>query len=145
MKVLILLSVVAAAFALPKEYDCPANSHYDECGTACPDTCDNYKDPPLFCIRMCNPGCHCDKGYVRVKEDVEECLKPEQCPNSANELFVDESACDQPKVIGHCLAAFRRYYFNKESGECEEFIYGGCGANDNNFLTKEECEETCLA
>ncbi|CAL1298895.1 unnamed protein product [Larinioides sclopetarius] len=84
MKVLVLLLLVAVALAMPEEYDCPANSHYEECGTACPTSCDNYKDPP-FCIRMCNPGCHCDKGYVRVKEDVEECIKPKQCPKEEEE------------------------------------------------------------
>ncbi|XP_055940116.1 venom peptide SjAPI-2-like [Argiope bruennichi] len=83
MKVLVLLSLVVVAFALPEEYDCPANSRYQSCGTACPLTCDNYKNPPKFCILMCNPGCHCDKGYVRVEKNIEECVKPEKCPSSA--------------------------------------------------------------
>lgn len=26
---------------------------------------------------------------------------------------------------------------------CESFIFGGCNGNDNNFLTPNECYETC--
>ena len=29
------------------------------------------------------------------------------------------------------------------SGVCEEFIYGGCGGNENNFETLEECNQQC--
>lgn len=29
-------------------------------------------------------------------------------------------------------------------GACAWFTYGGCGANSNNFLTREDCENTCI-
>lgn len=53
--------------------------------------------------------------------------------------FVD--ACTLPKVTGPCFAAHRRWYAN--NGECEEFIYGGCRGNLNNFPTREACEAAC--
>ena len=51
--------------------------------------------------------------------------------------------CMQPKKVGHCKAAIRRWYYNKKAGECLKFIYGGCQGNDNNFKTQEECEKKC--
>ena len=45
----------------------------------------------------------------------------------------------------YCIALFERYYYDKESGKCKEFGYGGCGATKNNFETLSECEETCKA
>ena len=49
----------------------------------------------------------------------------------------------QPKKVGPCKAALRRWYYNKKAGECLKFIYGGCQGNDNNFKTQEDCEKKC--
>jgi len=38
-----------------------------------------------------------------------------------------------------------RYFYNSTSEQCENFIYGGCLGNDNNFETQESCAEECLA
>nr|CAX74161.1 Kunitz-type protease inhibitor 2 precursor [Schistosoma japonicum] len=51
--------------------------------------------------------------------------------------------CLQPRVTGKCRASLLRWVWNPQANTCEEFIYGGCGANENNFLTKEECETVC--
>ncbi|XP_043242907.1 actinia tenebrosa protease inhibitors-like [Amphibalanus amphitrite] len=51
--------------------------------------------------------------------------------------------CRLPKVVGPCLAAIPRYYFNGK--RCAQFIYGGCGGNANNFRTVGECRKTCRA
>ena len=44
---------------------------------------------------------------------------------------------------GVCRAALPRWYYNIISGKCEQFIYGGCGGNENNFGTSDECEGNC--
>ena len=51
--------------------------------------------------------------------------------------------CKLPKVTGPCRAAARRWYFNKVTGKCQQFIYGGCRGNRNNFNTRKECEKKC--
>lgn len=51
--------------------------------------------------------------------------------------------CYLPSVCGNCKALFRRFFFNASSQQCEEFIYGGCGGNRNNFETKGECFQAC--
>jgi len=44
---------------------------------------------------------------------------------------------------GPCMALMHRYGFDKESGKCKKFIYGGCRGNANNFKSLEECERAC--
>ena len=51
--------------------------------------------------------------------------------------------CSLEAERGLCRGYFPRHYYNGKSGKCEKFIYGGCGGNDNNFATQEECEKSC--
>lgn len=36
-----------------------------------------------------------------------------------------------------------RFYFNPSKQDCSVFIYGGCGGNGNNFVSKRECLDFC--
>ncbi|PRD20074.1 UNVERIFIED_CONTAM: Carboxypeptidase inhibitor SmCI [Trichonephila clavipes] len=67
----------------------------------------------------------------------------EECYNKCGAL-ASSNPCEQEKKVGPCRAAFRKYFFNKESGKCELFHYGGCQGNDNRFNTQEECEAVCV-
>ncbi|CAL1298894.1 unnamed protein product [Larinioides sclopetarius] len=197
MMLVVVLALVAGAFALQ---DCSVNSHYESCGTACPLTCDNYKNPPKVCVLMCNPGCHCDAGYVKAEDG--SCVMPETCPSRAPEVCGENErysgcgtacplTCDNfdnpPKICpamcrigceckkgyirspdgrcvtpedcpnrssiekncedkpdrGMCLAYFPAYYYDKETNTCKKFIYGGCQGNGNRYRTEEECLENC--
>ncbi|XP_077551722.1 BPTI/Kunitz domain-containing protein-like [Haemaphysalis longicornis] len=51
--------------------------------------------------------------------------------------------CALDKDAGTCRAFLPRYYYSQASGTCEEFVYGGCHGNGNNFETAEECLKTC--
>ncbi|KAF7654043.1 hypothetical protein LDENG_00075330 [Lucifuga dentata] len=51
--------------------------------------------------------------------------------------------CLSPVKVGPCRAAFPRWYLNAVSGGCEQFLFGGCKPNLNNFLSKEECSTAC--
>ena len=61
-----------------------------------------------------------------------------------NEHVLRPERCELELKIGHCKAAMPSYYFDKSSGMCLKFTYGGCGGNANRFLSKTECEKTCL-
>lgn len=54
------------------------------------------------------------------------------------------AVCNLTPEAGSCFAAIPIYVYMANTGKCEEFIYGGCGGNENNFKTKEECENTCV-
>ena len=51
--------------------------------------------------------------------------------------------CKQPRKVGPCRAAIKRYFYNSKTKNCEEFSWGGCQPNDNNFKSLAECHSTC--
>ncbi|XP_064417188.1 kielin/chordin-like protein [Latimeria chalumnae] len=58
-------------------------------------------------------------------------------------------ACSMPKAEGQCNGALekeepgRRWFYNTQSGRCEEFIFSGCRGNSNSFRSREECIQHC--
>ncbi|RVE49732.1 hypothetical protein evm_005602 [Chilo suppressalis] len=58
-------------------------------------------------------------------------------------IYSESSKCLQPVDPGICYAAKPRFAYSRDGG-CQAFTYGGCGGNDNNFETYEECERACL-
>lgn len=52
--------------------------------------------------------------------------------------------CTLSQSPGRCRGYFPRFWYNEATKSCEPFIYGGCQGNENNFMTKEACEEACF-
>ncbi|XP_034280079.1 kunitz/BPTI-like toxin [Pantherophis guttatus] len=52
--------------------------------------------------------------------------------------------CYLPSETGPCKAKMPRFYYNSASNKCQEFTYGGCQGNANNFETRDECHYTCV-
>ncbi|OQR74224.1 hypothetical protein BIW11_09215 [Tropilaelaps mercedesae] len=71
-----------------------------------------------------------DNNFESVQECEQLCKKP-------------KSVCELPKDSGLCMGAFMKWWFNPITAECEEFTYGGCGGNANNFETKAACDMRC--
>ena len=57
--------------------------------------------------------------------------------------FFTPAVCNLIPEVGICRAAFRRWFYNTRSGRCEEFIYGGCHGNENNFESEHQCYQKC--
>ncbi|XP_071971443.1 kunitz-type protease inhibitor 1 isoform X2 [Engystomops pustulosus] len=55
-----------------------------------------------------------------------------------------EEYCHSPKKVGKCRGSFTRWWYNPEVNECEEFVFGGCMPNHNNYVRKEDCRQTCI-
>ncbi|KAF0876502.1 SPIT2 inhibitor, partial [Crocuta crocuta] len=51
--------------------------------------------------------------------------------------------CRVSKKVGRCRASFPRWWYNVTEGSCQQFVYGGCEGNNNNYLTKKQCLEKC--
>lgn len=82
------------------------------------------------CVEFTWSGCGGNANNFETQEDCGQV-----CPS--------EDPCGQPTVSGPCDGFLVRFTFNRASGMCERFIYGGCGGNANNFPTLEACAETC--
>ena len=58
--------------------DCTGGMVWNDCGTSCPDTCDNFEDVGRPCNTDCVTGCQCPKGTVEHKG---VCINPTECPS----------------------------------------------------------------
>lgn len=56
-----------------------------------------------------------------------------------------QNACDLLPVAGPCKGRMVRFFYNSANKQCQQFVYGGCQGNDNNFGSQEACERACSA
>ncbi|KAJ8036116.1 WAP, Kazal, immunoglobulin, Kunitz and NTR domain-containing protein 2 [Holothuria leucospilota] len=52
--------------------------------------------------------------------------------------------CLLPILRGPCDAQLPRWGYNFLTGQCQQFFFGGCHGNRNNYLTQEVCELACV-
>ncbi|MGH0117066.1 UNVERIFIED_CONTAM: hypothetical protein FKN15_028178 [Acipenser sinensis] len=52
--------------------------------------------------------------------------------------------CLTPAEEGSCAASVKRYFYNSTQEKCQQFVYSGCGGNNNNFISKKDCRKTCM-
>ncbi|RWS23625.1 scavenger receptor cysteine-rich protein-like protein [Leptotrombidium deliense] len=103
-----LLATLRAIFGTSKS--CKQNEKYTECGSACPDTCDNYQDKGRICTSQCVSGCECNDGYVRNSDG--ECVHPDECfvksqiPTAFRTIGLQgEINCKQNEIYTECGSA----------------------------------------
>ena len=72
------------------------------------------------------------------------CFLKKICLGGVNPVGSVNPVCALPKVVGPCKAAVMRFYFDIEKGTCNEFTFGGCNGNGNNFKTLDDCQRTCV-
>ncbi|KAL4230529.1 Serine peptidase inhibitor [Mactra antiquata] len=89
--------------------------------------------------------CRCENFYWggceangNMFDNLTECRNTCETP-----LKISNNICTQPKKPGPCKAYMPRWWFNSSSCSCEQFVYGGCGANDNNFMSESDCQASC--
>lgn len=89
---------IYSIFLFPKAMKCPANSHYEFCGNACPATCSD-PDAPSKCRRRCVETCTCNAGFVLSGR---RCVPKAQCGCThqgryipAGESFWDDQKCQR--------------------------------------------------
>lgn len=119
--------------------------HSDVCSLAqSPGNCYGYFEKYFFnstsqkCEKFVYGGCGGNKNRF---DTIDDCQK--RCESSAEESTIDKCKLFPPTTGVSCMAYLERYFYNSTSSQCEMFIYGGCGGNENNFLTVEACQKGC--
>ena len=51
--------------------------------------------------------------------------------------------CDLEVTSGPCEAYMEQFAYDRHTGECVKFVYGGCEGNANRFTSIEECKKIC--
>ncbi|XP_073426616.1 von Willebrand factor-like [Dendrobates tinctorius] len=126
---------------------CSGNTEYQQCGSACPPTCDN-RSP--VCTKVCTPGCFCKKGTIRNVKG--ECVKVEKCCSGNTEYQQCGSAC--PPTCKNrspiCAAVCKSGCFCKkgtirnDKGECVT-VEKCCSGNTEYQGCGNDCPNTCAA
>nr|CAD7194476.1 unnamed protein product [Timema douglasi] len=121
-------------------------------------TCVDQPCPP---IPMCLPHREnpCQGGHPLLhpgSNDVVQCGPTETtCPSShkchLSPLGEYAVCCPKPRDVcfekrdeGPCNTnKTTRWFFNTDNNRCEEFQYGGCAGNQNNFVSQQICNAVC--
>ncbi|KAH9420911.1 venom peptide SjAPI-like [Dermatophagoides pteronyssinus] len=68
------------ASAIPIVDECPEHSTFNPCMTRCPVTCSNFHSGPPECLSICQVGCECQPGFIKVtKNPWGPCVKQYEC------------------------------------------------------------------
>ncbi|VUZ46679.1 unnamed protein product [Hymenolepis diminuta] len=90
------------------------------------------------CIEFYYGGCRGNANNFETKEACEA-----MCTISGAQPISNVDICKLPKKEGPCRGRNPRFYYDSASKQCLKFNYGGCRGNENNFVTKAECEARC--
>ncbi|KAK0412618.1 hypothetical protein QR680_006311 [Steinernema hermaphroditum] len=77
----------------------------------------------------CPIGYYCHIGY---EDSTSVC-----CPSKAKD------PCQVPMNVGIGALSMTRWFYNAQTRKCQQFSYSGSKGNENNFLLREHCEDTC--
>jgi len=58
-------------------------------------------------------------------------------------MNAEQDICLLPALMGDCHNYTQRWYYDSYEQQCRQFYYGGCGENENNFLTQQDCVNRC--
>ncbi|KZS19211.1 Uncharacterized protein APZ42_014428 [Daphnia magna] len=155
-KIVFLLCVTSTVFAIPrpdvKGVPEEAKADVDVCAlppvNPSPIACSGviprwtYNAKAGACEKFIYGGCF---GTENLFKNEFACLA--KCNKEGLEKKISESdptsPCMQKKATGNCRAFIPSFFFDTQTGECTSFTYTGCGGNDNNFSSEDECDLKC--
>ncbi|XP_041351306.1 eppin-like [Gigantopelta aegis] len=112
---------------------------------------------PSACKPLCNMqlvplNCKAQCQILQMYKPTKDLCHTKRCrPGSRCKMYGSRPVCIPiPKAClehvdqGLCLQTYYRYFYNKITGKCEMFVYGGCDGNANHFGSYRHCAWICL-
>uniref|UniRef100_A0A6P7FEX3 Inter-alpha-trypsin inhibitor heavy chain H4-like isoform X2 n=1 Tax=Diabrotica virgifera virgifera TaxID=50390 RepID=A0A6P7FEX3_DIAVI len=65
------------------------------------------------------------------------------CENLCIRSKLEDKCLARPEK-GKCTKLRQSWFYDPMNADCQPFVYGGCGGNENNFGSKEKCEKACI-
>lgn len=87
------------------------------------------------CEQVIYGGCGRTANLFRTEQQCQSL-----CPSQSEPAL---SPCRMPKASGRCRAIIFKYYFDEATSTCQQFVFTGCGGNDNRFDSMADCERMC--
>ncbi|KAG0713547.1 Papilin [Chionoecetes opilio] len=78
-----------------------------------------------------------DNNFLTENECMQRCIRGRSKEPDRAVCYLASSPGDE------CDEFEERWFFDASVGQCQVFMYGGCGGNNNNFVSNEECENYC--
>jgi len=104
--------------------------------------CNDASVRPMVCRDQClNARCPYHPDAICVTDPCDQCRV--SFIDADGERLQCSDRCSHPPQVGHCRALFPRYFYNSTSQSCQQFMYGGCEGNENNFKSLEQCQNDC--
>ncbi|XP_045623007.1 boophilin-G2 [Procambarus clarkii] len=105
---------------------CGGNANRFASRAACEEACEKPRCPNVACPDTCS-----------------RTQSPEGCEICACTRDEARAVCTEQSKRGYCRALYHNWAWDNQEHRCVQFLYGGCGGNQNNFETEEECMRVC--
>uniref|UniRef100_A0A672LDJ7 BPTI/Kunitz inhibitor domain-containing protein n=1 Tax=Sinocyclocheilus grahami TaxID=75366 RepID=A0A672LDJ7_SINGR len=114
-------------------------------------TCSNFSMKWYFevrsgeCVQFWYGGCDGNNicGYYITSLNMHHCFRIIP-PFSQSTIYI-LTIKTEPLQSGACGSYLSRWYYSQQTKKCMHFWYGGCGGNENRFLTEDECFRQCVS
>uniref|UniRef100_UPI00358EC26D papilin-like isoform X2 n=1 Tax=Myxine glutinosa TaxID=7769 RepID=UPI00358EC26D len=105
-----------------------------------------HKAETSTCHLFTYGGCRGTKNmFLTEKQCTNKCARQGHFNtlSRAGSIGDERDFCLDPEETGPCRAEFQRWSYNPLNSTCNNFIYGGCRGNSNNFFMEHQCLSIC--
>lgn len=139
---------------------CDGNANSFDTLDQCEGKCVQPNGTDICRLALVNPTsiCHYNQTRYYYDSNLSKCKEfvYSGCLGNANNfetLHDCERKCQTPLLFeqcslipkkGPCHGDHKRWFYDSLNGRCEQFSYGGCLKNKNNYIDPSDCVESCV-